>query len=558
MDKPVLRKRNKMRGEQRGRHVTQTAQEQIRDLLGSKTPRRDLLIEYLHLIQDEFGHIAADHITALAAEMQLATTEIYEVATFYHHFDVIREGQDAPPELTVRVCDSITCEMYGANELVAKLEGIVGDDVRVQRVPCVGRCEQAPIAVVGMNPIHQATEKQVMQEVNANNSKAELPSCIDFASYQESEGYATLKKIVTGDIDNESVISTLEDSNLRGLGGAGFPAGRKWRIVRDQEAPRIMAVNIDEGEPGTFKDRYYLERDPHRFFEGMLIAAHVVGTDSIYIYLRDEYAGIRESMESELAKLKANPPCELPHIELRRGAGAYICGEESAMIESIEGKRGMPRLRPPFVAQVGVFGRPTLEHNMETLYWIREIIEKGGEWFTSHGRNGRKGLRSFSVSGRVKKPGVHLAPAGITIKELIEEYCDGMADGHEFYGYFPGGASGGILPASMGDIPLDFDTLNEYGCFIGSAAIIVFSDADNARDVAKNAMSFFEHESCGKCTPCRVGTSKAVKLMSKAEWDQPLMNELSKTMMDASICGLGQAASNPMNSVLKYFPDELK
>ncbi|MDG1249985.1 MAG: NAD(P)H-dependent oxidoreductase subunit E [Gammaproteobacteria bacterium] len=547
-----------MRGEQRGRHVTQTAQEQIRDLLGSKTPRRDLLIEYLHLIQDEFGHIAADHITALAAEMQLATTEIYEVATFYHHFDVIREGQDAPPELTVRVCDSITCEMYGANELVAKLEGIVGDDVRVQRVPCVGRCEQAPIAVVGMNPIHQATEKQVMQEVNANNSKAELPSCIDFASYQESEGYATLKKIVAGDIDNESVISTLEDSNLRGLGGAGFPAGRKWRIVRDQEAPRIMAVNIDEGEPGTFKDRYYLERDPHRFFEGMLIAAHVVGTDSIYIYLRDEYAGIRESMESELAKLKANPPCELPHIELRRGAGAYICGEESAMIESIEGKRGMPRLRPPFVAQVGVFGRPTLEHNMETLYWIREIIEKGGEWFTSHGRNGRKGLRSFSVSGRVKKPGVHLAPAGITIKELIEEYCDGMADGHEFYGYFPGGASGGILPASMGDIPLDFDTLNEYGCFIGSAAIIVFSDADNARDVAKNAMSFFEHESCGKCTPCRVGTSKAVKLMSKAEWDQPLMNELSKTMMDASICGLGQAASNPMNSVLKYFPDELK
>lgn len=558
MDKPVLRKRNKMRGEQRGRHVTQTAQEQIRDLLGSETPRRDLLIEYLHLIQDEFGHIAADHITALAAEMQLATTEIYEVATFYHHFDVIREGDDAPPELTVRVCDSITCEMYGANELVAKLEGIVGDDVRVQRVPCVGRCEQAPVAVVGMNPIHQATEKQVMQEVNANNSKAELPNCIDFTSYQESEGYATLKKIVAGDIDNESVISTLEDSNLRGLGGAGFPAGRKWRIVRDQEAPRIMAVNIDEGEPGTFKDRYYLERDPHRFFEGMLIAAHVVGTDSIYIYLRDEYAGIRESMESELTKLKANPPCELPHIELRRGAGAYICGEESAMIESIEGKRGMPRLRPPFVAQVGVFGRPTLEHNMETLYWIREIIEKGGEWFTSHGRNGRKGLRSFSVSGRVKKPGVHLAPAGITIKELIEEYCDGMADGHEFYGYFPGGASGGILPASMGDIPLDFDTLNEYGCFIGSAAIIVFSDADNARDVAKNAMSFFEHESCGKCTPCRVGTSKAVKLMSKAEWDQPLMNELSKTMMDASICGLGQAASNPMNSVLKYFPDELK
>ena len=558
MDKPVLRKRNKMRGEQRGRHVTQTAQEQIRNLLCDETPRRDLLIEYLHLIQDEFAHISADHITALADEMQLATTEVYEVATFYHHFDVIREDQDAPPELTVRVCDSITCEMHGANDLVAKLENIVGDDVRVQRVPCVGRCEQAPVAVVGMNPIAHATEKQVMQEVNANNSKAVLPDCIDFANYQASDGYGTLKKIIAGEIDDESVISTLENSNLRGLGGAGFPAGRKWRIVRDQQAPRIMAINIDEGEPGTFKDRYYLERDPHRFFEGMLIAAHVVGTESIYIYLRDEYAGIREAMEVELAKLKANPPCELPHIEMRRGAGAYICGEESAMIESIEGKRGMPRLRPPFVAQVGVFGRPTLEHNMETLYWIREIIEKGGEWFASHGRNGRKGLRSFSVSGRVKNPGVHLAPAGITVTELIEEYCDGMADGHEFYGYFPGGASGGILPASMGDIPLDFDTLNEYGCFIGSAAIIIFSQADKARDVAKNAMSFFEHESCGKCTPCRVGTSKAVKLMSKAEWDQPLMNELSQTMMDASICGLGQAASNPMNSVLKYFPDELK
>jgi len=558
MDKPVLRKRNKMRGEQRGRHVTQTAQEQIRNLLGDETPRRDLLIEYLHLIQDEFAHISADHITALADEMQLATTEVYEVATFYHHFDVIREDQDAPPELTVRVCDSITCEMHGANDLVAKLENIVGDDVRVQRVPCVGRCEQAPVAVVGMNPIAHATEKQVMQEVNANNSKAVLPDCIDFANYQASDGYGTLKKIIAGEIDDESVISTLVNSNLRGLGGAGFPAGRKWRIVRDQQAPRIMAINIDEGEPGTFKDRYYLERDPHRFFEGMLIAAHVVGTESIYIYLRDEYAGIREAMEVELAKLKANPPCELPHIEMRRGAGAYICGEESAMIESIEGKRGMPRLRPPFVAQVGVFGRPTLEHNMETLYWIREIIEKGGEWFASHGRNGRKGLRSFSVSGRVKNPGVHLAPAGITVTELIEEYCDGMADGHEFYGYFPGGASGGILPASMGDIPLDFDTLNEYGCFIGSAAIIIFSQADKARDVAKNAMSFFEHESCGKCTPCRVGTSKAVKLMSKAEWDQPLMNELSQTMMDASICGLGQAASNPMNSVLKYFPDELK
>ena len=363
---------------------------------------------------------------------------------------------------------------------------------------------------------------------------------------------------MNGEVSAEEVLSELENSNLRGLGGAGFPAGRKWKIVNEQPAPRIMAVNIDEGEPGTFKDRVYLERDPHRFLEGMLIAANVVGTDSIYIYLRDEYAGIRKLLTQELQKLQASSPTELPQIELRRGAGAYICGEESAMIESIEGKRGMPRLRPPFVAQVGVFGRPTLEHNMETLYWVRDIVEKGANWFTSHGRNGRKGLRSFSVSGRVKKPGMHLAPAGITMKELIDEFCGGMLDGHEFYGYFPGGASGGILPASMGDIPLDFDTLNEHGCFIGSAAIIVFSDQDKARDLARNAMQFFSHESCGKCTPCRVGTSKAVKLMDKANWDQPLMQELAQTMYDASICGLGQAAANPMNSVINYFPDELK
>lgn len=557
MDIAVTRKRNKMRGQQRGRSVDAVALQQVLDLLGDQPRRRDLLIEYLHLIQDEYGHISAEHMTALASEMKLAPTEVYEVASFYHHFDLVKEGHHAPPELTIRVCDSVTCELNDAKGIIKALEGKYEGKIRIQPVPCIGRCEQAPVAVVGTNPIPHADVDKITAAVDNNQRHAEAPDCIRYEEYQNTGGYALLKKLTEGSLDKEEVITTLEDSNLRGLGGAGFPAGRKWRIVGDQPAPRIMAVNIDEGEPGTFKDRYYLERDPHRFFEGMLIAANVVGTDAIYIYLRDEYAGIRKAMTEELDKLKANPPAQLPHIELRRGAGAYICGEESAMIESIEGKRGMPRLRPPFVAQVGVFGRPTLEHNMETLYWVRDLLEKGADWFTSHGRNGRKGLRSFSVSGRINNPGVHLAPAGITIKELIEEYCGGMQEGHTFYGYFPGGASGGILPASMDNIPLDFDTLNEYGCFIGSAAIMIFSDQDRARDLALNAMKFFEHESCGKCTPCRVGTSKSVKLMSKQDWDQPLMGELSQTMRDASICGLGQAASNPMQCVLDYFPEEL-
>jgi len=557
MDIAITRKRNKMRGQQRGRSVDAVALQQVLDLLGDQPRRRDLLIEYLHLIQDEYGHISAEHMTALASEMKLAPTEVYEVASFYHHFDLVKEGHHAPPELTIRVCDSVTCELNDAKGIIKALEGKYEGKIRIQPVPCIGRCEQAPVAVVGTNPIPHADVDKITAAVDNNQRHAEAPDCIRYEEYQNTGGYALLKKLTEGSLDKEKVITTLEDSNLRGLGGAGFPAGRKWRIVGDQPAPRIMAVNIDEGEPGTFKDRYYLERDPHRFFEGMLIAANVVGTDAIYIYLRDEYAGIRKAMTEELDKLKANPPAQLPHIELRRGAGAYICGEESAMIESIEGKRGMPRLRPPFVAQVGVFGRPTLEHNMETLYWVRDLLEKGADWFTSHGRNGRKGLRSFSVSGRINNPGVHLAPAGITVKELIEEYCGGMQEGHTFYGYFPGGASGGILPASMDNIPLDFDTLNEYGCFIGSAAIMIFSDQDRAKDLALNAMKFFEHESCGKCTPCRVGTSKSVKLMSKQDWDQPLMGELSQTMRDASICGLGQAASNPMQCVLDYFPEEL-
>ena len=557
MEKTVSRKRNKMRGEKRGRRVDLEALNQIRELIAPLPLRRDLLIEYLHLIQDKFGHISAEHITALASEMKLSTTEIFEVATFYHHFDVIKENQSPPENLTVRVCDSISCEMNNAETLVRELQNFYKKDVRIQRVPCVGRCAEAPIAVVGKNPISNATLETVCEAVDKGEIEAPVSDYITYNKYINSGGYELLKRSFDSSDSAEKIISIMKDSGLRGLGGAGFPAGQKWEIVKSYPGPRVLAVNIDEGEPGTFKDRYFLEKDPHRFIEGALIAAQVVGIDEIYIYLRDEYQGCYTMLLHELDELKKDPPLRLPHIELRRGAGAYICGEESAMIESIEGKRGMPRLRPPFVAEVGVFGRPTLEHNLETLFWVRDIIEKGADWFTSHGRNERKGLRSFSVSGRVKKPGVYVTDAGITIKELIDEHCGGMLDGHEFYGYFPGGASGGILPASMGDIPLDFDTLNEYGCFIGSAAIIIFSDKDNARGLARNAMEFFAHESCGKCTPCRVGTSKAAMLMKKSSWDQPLMQELSQTMSDASICGLGQAASNPMTCVMKYFPEEL-
>ena len=554
------KRRKRKRGEPKGRQVSDAALSEIRDLLADHPRRRDLLLEYLHLIQDRYGYIATDHCVALAQEIQISTSEVYEVATFYHHFDVVDNGQTPPPALTVRVCDSISCQMYGCEALIETLEkNLNADEVRIQRVPCVGRCEQAPIAVVGTNPITTATSESVLAAIEQKSTKIPtLTTHISYAEYKQKGGYQLLKALHDGTRDTESVIQALDDSGLRGLGGAGFPSGRKWRIVREQPAPRYLAINIDEGEPGTFKDRHYLETDPHRFFEGMLIAAFVVGLEAIYVYLRDEYAGVREMLAKELELLQKESEVPLPLIELRRAAGAYICGEESAMIESIEGKRGMPRLRPPFIAEVGLFGRPTLEHNMETLYWVRDVAEKGGEWFASKGRNGRKGLRSFSVSGRVNKPGVHLTPAGITVKELIDEFCDGMQEGHTFYGYFPGGASGGILPASLGDIPLDFDTLNEYGCFIGSAAIIILSDQDKARTSALNAMRFFSHESCGKCTPCRVGTSKAVMLMEKEKWDVPLMNELSKVMADASICGLGQAAPNPLQSVIKYFPSEIE
>jgi NADH:ubiquinone oxidoreductase subunit F (NADH-binding)/NADH:ubiquinone oxidoreductase subunit E len=545
----------------KGRTVDPQALAEVQALLGPGPYRHDLLIEYLHLINDRFRQVGAPHMAALARLLGLAQTEVYEVATFYHHFDVVKEDRDGKPAkpaaLTVRVCDGLSCEMAGAKDLLARLPALLGRDVRVIPAPCVGRCEQAPVAVVHQKPVPRATLDAVQAEVKAGNISDRPGNYIDFDAYIAQGGYALLRDCVEHKRDVESVIKIMEDSGLRGLGGAGFPAGRKWRIVRGEAAPRLMAVNIDEGEPGTFKDRVYLERDPHRFLEGMLIAAWAVDISGIYIYLRDEYHGCRALLEAELAKLIANAPVPLPKIELRRGAGAYICGEESAMIESIEGKRGMPRLRPPYVAQVGLFGRPTLEHNFETLYWVRELLEKGAVWFAAQGRNGRKGLRSFSVSGRVREPGVKLAPAGVTIRELIAEFCGGMQEGHAFYGYLPGGASGGILPASMGDIPLDFDTLQPYGCFIGSAAVIVLSDRDTAKAAARNMMNFFEHESCGQCTPCRVGTAKTSTLIRKDTWDQPLLAELSQVMRDASICGLGQAAPNPVDCVVKYFPHEV-
>jgi formate dehydrogenase beta subunit len=564
--------RARKRGAPKGRRVDPAARADVLALLGDSPRRRDLLIEFLHLIQDRYGCLSAAHLAALAAELRMAMAEVYEVATFYHHFDVVKEGDTPPPAITVRVCDSIACDIAGSRTLLETLPALLGRDVRVVPAPCVGRCDTAPVAIVGQNPVPHASAAAVTALVKAGAVKHPrrdgsashpdldivTPGHIDYDAYRAAGGYQLARACIGGARTRDEAIAAMENSGLRGLGGAGFPAGRKWKIVAGEPGPRLMAINIDEGEPGTFKDRYYLERDPHRFLEGALIAAWAVGVADIYIYLRDEYHGCRAILERELAGLNANPPYSIPPIHLRRGAGAYICGEESAMIESIEGRRGEPRLRPPYVAQVGLFNRPTLEHNMETLHWVREILEKGPEWFAGHGRHGRKGLRSFSVSGRVKKPGMHLAPAGITANELIEEYCGGMLDGHVLRAYLPGGASGGILPASMADIPLDFDTLNQYGCFIGSAAIVILSDQDRVPDAARNLMKFFSEESCGQCTPCRVGTVKALALMERAVWDEPLLKELSQAMVDASICGLGQAAPNPALSVLKYFPQTVK
>ena len=568
----------------KGRQVDEEALREVRALIGAGPQRRDLLIEHLHQLHDAYRCLRERHLAALASEMKLALAEVYEVASFYHHFELAR-GDAQPGALTVRVCSGLSCEMAGGKEILARLPALLGrSDVRVVSVPCVGRCEQAPVAVVHQYPVLAATVETVAAAVHGGvTSHPPAPATTDFMPsdycgksispaptqqevapgyagydvYRANGGYALAALLAHGQQDPLALLQAMEDSGLRGLGGAGFPAGRKWRIVRAQPAPRLLAVNIDEGEPGTFKDRSYLERDPHRFLEGMLIAAQVAGVEACYIYLRDEYHGCRAILQTELAKLQADPPFPLPRIELRRGAGAYICGEESAMIESIEGRRGQPRLRPPYLAQVGLFGRPTLEHNFETLYWVRDILEKGPSWFSGFGRNGRAGLRSFSVSGRVKHPGVKLAPAGISVQELIDEFCGGMLDGHTLYAYLPGGASGGILPASLNQLPLDFDTLQPYGCFIGSAGVIVLSQHDRARDAALNMMRFFEHESCGQCTPCRVGTAKAVRLLQAANWDNATLEDLNQLMADASICGLGQAAPNPVRCVQKYFAHEI-
>jgi NADH:ubiquinone oxidoreductase subunit F (NADH-binding)/NADH:ubiquinone oxidoreductase subunit E len=548
--------RKRSRKVPKGRQLEPVALQEVRLLLGDQPRRRDLLIEYLHLIQDRYGHLSARHLAALAADMRLAQTEVFEVASFYAHFDVVAEDEMPPPSLTIRVCDGIACEMAGAQALLTELCAHYGADVRVLRAPCMGRCDQAPVTEVGHNHMVNSSRAAVIKAVNEGQTAHRVVDYIDYDNYVAQGGYTLWRECLSGKRSVEEIITALEHSELRGLGGAGFPTGRKWRIVRGYQGPRLVAVNCDEGEPGTFKDRHYLEHDPHRFLEGMLIAAWAMEAASCYLYVRDEYRAIHEILAKEIACLDANGLLGSLKVEIRRGAGAYICGEESAMIESIEGKRGLPRNRPPYIAEVGLFGRPTLENNVETLYWIRDIFERGPEWFADAGRHGRKGWHSYSVSGRVKEPGVKLAPAGITIRELIDEYCGGMLEGQRFKAYLPGGASGGILPASMDEVPLDFGTLEEYGCFIGSAAVVVFSDQDNMKDVALNLMRFFEDESCGQCTPCRVGTEKAVKLMSCDRWDEGLLSELSRTMTDASICGLGQAAGNPINSVLRYFRED--
>jgi formate dehydrogenase beta subunit len=545
------RGKTRARSVPKGRTVDPHATAQVQAVLGDRPRQRDLLIEHLHLIQDEFGQISAAHLAALADEMQLAFAEVFETATFYAHFDVVKEGEQPIPALTVRVCDSLTCSMLGAEQLLVALQETLGSEIRVVRAPCVGLCDFAPAVEVGHNFLKRADVAAVKSAVAHEDTHPHIPDYIDYQAYRDAGGYQTLERLRSGELTVDAILQVLDDGALKGLGGAGFPTGRKWRSVRGEPGPRLMAVNGDEGEPGTFKDQYYLNTDPHRFLEGTLIGAHVVEAAEVYIYIRDEYPIARQILHNEIAKL---PPGG-PTLHLRRGAGAYICGEESSLLESLEGKRGLPRHKPPFPFQVGLFGRPTLMNNIETLFWVRDLIERGAAWWKSHGRNGRFGLRSYSVSGRVRDPGVKLAPAGLTIQELIDEYCGGMSEGHTFAAYLPGGASGGILPAAMNDIPLDFGTLEKYGCFIGSAAVIVMSEHDDVRGAALNLMRFFEDESCGQCTPCRVGTQKARVLMEQGVWDTALLGELSDCMRDASICGLGQAASNPLTSIIRFFPE---
>jgi NADH:ubiquinone oxidoreductase subunit F (NADH-binding)/NADH:ubiquinone oxidoreductase subunit E len=552
-DKPLenIKKKNK-RYQVKGRQVTNSAASDIKYLLGDRPRRDDLLIEYLHLIQDTYKHVSAEHMAALAKELRLAMAEVYEVATFYHHFDVVKEGEKTPAPLTVRVCDGITCEMKGAKALKQELLAKCETGVRVISAPCVGACDRAPVAVVGQNQVHKASTKSVISTVNAGNTSAEATNYIDLDAYQANGGYDTLKSCLKGSIERSSICETVDNSGLRGLGGAGFPTARKWSFLENTPKPRLVAINADEGEPGTFKDRHCLETEPHRVLEGILIASWAVEADAAYIYLRDEYPHIRNTLLKEIAKLEQAGLTGGIELHLRRGAGAYICGEESAMLESIEGKRGLPRNRPPFPAQKGLFGRPTLINNVETMFWLRDIVEKGADWYQSEGRP-----HFFSLSGRVKEPGVKLVPAGVTANQLIDDYCGGMEDGHTFSAFLPGGASGGILPADKGDVPLDFGTLDEFGCFIGSSAVVIFSKSDSIRDICKNLIHFFEDESCGQCTPCRVGCEKMLKLIDKPVWDKALITELSDTMRDASICGLGQAAPNSVLSALQFFTEDV-
>ena len=544
----------------KGRSVDDKALVDVRDLLGSRPRNRDLLIEFLHLIQDRFGHLSARHLRALAEEMRLAQAEIYEVASFYDHFDIVHEGQTPPAPITIRVCESIACMLAGSEQLIQTLASSVDPaDVRVVRAPCVGRCATAPAARVGDREVDHATAEGLRHMALEGMTEVVVPDYVGLEAYRAAGGYQMLAKVRAGEITPESMIETLQNGGLRGLGGAGFPTGRKWSIVRSFPAPRLMSINGDEGEPGTFKDRWFLERDPHRTLEGALIAAHAVEAQRIYFYMRDEYPAVLHILRTEIAALEAAGLAAPGFIELRRGAGAYICGEESAMLESIEGKRGLPRNRPPYIAEVGLFGRPTLNQNVETLWWLRDILEKGPQWFAGLGKPQHPGIRSWSVSGRVKNPGVKQAPAGVTVRELIEDHCGGMAEGHAFKAYLPGGASGGILPASLGDIPLDFGgELQNLGAFVGSHAIVVFSDQDNAKDATLNLLKFFKHESCGQCTPCREGAGKMVDLLQKeGPLDEASIRDLESVMRDASICGLGQAAPNPVNHLLVHFREDI-
>ena len=545
--------RKRARAFPKGRQIEGDALREVRELLGSRPRRPDLLIEFLHLIQDRYHHLSARHLRALCEEMRLPQASVYEVATFYSHFDVVKEGETPPPPTTIRVCDSITCELKGAEALLDALEAHTDPaKVRVLRAACMGRCDTAPVCEIGHLHVDNATVESVEAAVASGQREAKIPPYQNLAEYLAAGGYSVLASCRSGERSFESVVKELADASLRGLGGAGFPTGRKWQIVRSYPGPRLMTINGDEGEPGTFKDRYYLERQPHSMFEGALIGAWGVEAERIYLYMRDEYPAVLHILAHEIAALEKAGLIEPGQIELRRGAGAYICGEESAMIESIEGKRGYPRNRPPFIAEVGLFGRPTLNQNVETLHWVPQILAKGGKWFADQGVNGGKGLRSWSVSGRVKKPGVILAPAGITANELVE-LAGGMEDGQTFKAYLPGGASGGILPASLANLPLDFGTLDKYGSFVGSHAIVIFSDRDDVGAVVLNLLRFFKDESCGQCTPCRVGCDKAVALLERDDWDAELLNELAQTMRDASICGLGQAAPNAFITAMEHF-----